>query len=173
MTILENYLQSKKVQKTLLTKPGEEGFSLVELVVVIAVLAILSAVAIPAFVGVQANARASAVKNGLVNGVKECVVRAADNRSTNFTDAQSFKVATAFNGYTVGKKGGNVDSCYSALATAVTTANDSNFEITMDPTDGSVSKICSNLSKLLALIFIKSFSLKSKAILRPSVVVKI
>ena len=58
MTILENYLKSKKVQKTLSTKPGEEGFSLIELVVVIAVLAILSAVAIPAFNGVQANARA-------------------------------------------------------------------------------------------------------------------
>ena len=74
MTILENYLKSKKVQKVLSSKPGEEGFSLVELVVVIAVLAILSAVAIPAFVGVQANARASAVKNGLVNGVKECAI---------------------------------------------------------------------------------------------------
>ena len=63
MTILENYLKSKKVQKTLSTKPGEEGFSLIELVVVIAVLAILSAVAIPAFNGVQANARASAELN--------------------------------------------------------------------------------------------------------------
>ena len=71
MILLENFLKNKRVQKTLNTKPGEEGFSLVELVVVIAVLAILSAVAIPAFVGVQANARASAVKNGLVNGVKE------------------------------------------------------------------------------------------------------
>ena len=72
MNLFEIFLKSKKVQKTLTTKPGEEGFSLVELVVVIAVLAILSAVAVPAFVGVQANARASAVKNGLVNGVKEC-----------------------------------------------------------------------------------------------------
>ena len=57
MTILDIYLKNQKVQ-TLATKPGEEGFSLVELVVVIAVLAILSAVAVPAFVGVQANARA-------------------------------------------------------------------------------------------------------------------
>ena len=71
MTLLQNLLKNKKVQRTLTTKPGEEGFSLVELVVVIAVLAILSAVAIPAFVGVQANARASAVKNGLVNGFKK------------------------------------------------------------------------------------------------------
>ena len=91
MTVLENFLKNKRVQKTLNTKPGEEGFSLVELVVVIAVLAILSAVAIPAFVGVQANARASAVKNALVNGVKECVVRKADFKSTDFADAQSFQ----------------------------------------------------------------------------------
>ena len=144
MTTLSSFLSSKKVQKTLTTKPGEEGFSLVELVVVIAVLAILSAVAIPAFVGVQANARASAVKNGLVNGVKECVVRAADQKSTKFTDAQSFKTATAFDGFSVGMKGGNIDSCYSALATAEKPLEDSNFEITMDPTDGTVLRTCSN-----------------------------
>ena len=40
-----------------------EGFSLVELVVVIAVLAIFSAVAIPAFIGLRNNAKVSAVKN--------------------------------------------------------------------------------------------------------------
>ena len=74
--------------------------------------------------------KTAAVKNGLVNGVKECVVRAADNKSTNFTDAQSFATASAFRGYTVGKKGGNIDSCYSALATAKDTSADSNFEIT-------------------------------------------
>ena len=51
-----------------------EGFSLVELVVVIAVLAILSAVAIPAFVGVRNNAKVSAVKKSLVNILKECIV---------------------------------------------------------------------------------------------------
>ena len=49
MTLLENFLKSKRAKKVLSTKPGEEGFSLVELVVVIAVLAILSAVAVPAY----------------------------------------------------------------------------------------------------------------------------
>ena len=131
MTILESYLGSKKVKKVLGSKPGEEGFSLVELVVVIAVLAILSAVAIPAFIGVQANARASAVKNGLANGVKECVIRSADDQTTVFADAQSFP--GNYSGYTVTAVAGNA-TCYAAEAT-----NDANpgveadFQIVLNP----------------------------------------
>ena len=155
MTTLISFLNSKKVQKTLTTKPGEEGFSLVELVVVIAVLAILSAVAIPAFVGVQANARASAVKNGLVNGVKECVVRAADNKSTLFADAQSFSNAGAYQGYTVGvitttttaldgsESSSSTTSCYAASAIA-DSDTDADFTIVMDPSTGIVTKECSD-----------------------------
>lgn len=143
MTILENYLKSEKTQKVLSNKPGEEGFSLVELVVVIAVLAILSAVAIPAFVGVRANARASAVKNGLVNGVKECFVRDTDKKSTQFTDAQSFKTTDAFDGYLLTV--GSTDDCYSAVATAQN-AGDSNFTIVMNSNTGEISRTCSNVN---------------------------
>ena len=143
MTILENYLKSKKTQKVLSNKPGEEGFSLVELVVVIAVLAILSAVAIPAFVGVRANARASAVKNGLVNGVKECFVRDTDNESIAFTDAQSFVNPNAFDGFTLAA--GSTDNCYSAVATA-TNEGDSNFTIVMNSNTGEVSRTCSDVN---------------------------
>ena len=148
MLILENYLRSIKVQKVLNTKPGEEGFSLVELVVVIAVLAILSAVAIPAFVGVAANARASAVKNGLVNGIKECVVRAADNKTTAFSDAQSYSDADAFQGYTLSQvpvpgSTTTANSCYSALAEA-DSSDESDFQIVMNSSTGEVTKTCTN-----------------------------
>ena len=144
MTLLESFLINKRVLKTLSTKQGEEGFSLVELVVVIAVLAILSAVAIPAFVGVQARARASAVKNGLVNGVKECVVRASDFDSTLFADAQSFS-AGSFQGYTMGQEASAGDTCYAATATATAGSGDSNFTIVMNPQTGLVSKTCSDV----------------------------
>ena len=142
MTILSSYLKSQKVQKVLTTKPGEEGFSLIELVVVIAVLAILSAVAIPSFTNVQANARASAVQNGLVNGIKECVVRAADNKTTLFLEAQSFTVADAYQGYTIGQVG-SANTCYSALAEA-DAATESDFQIVMDTSTGAVAKTCTN-----------------------------
>ena len=52
---------------------ANKGFSLVELVIVIAVLAILSAVAIPSFIGVRNNAKVSAAKKSLVTILKECI----------------------------------------------------------------------------------------------------
>ena len=146
MTILENYLKSIKVQKVLNTKPGEEGFSLIELVVVIAVLAILSAVAIPAFNGVQANARASAAKNGLVNIVKECIVLATDTDTTNDTFASSTTANGTFNGYTITNTSGTptaTGSCYAGTATPDNTASESTFTILLNA-DGSSTKTCTN-----------------------------
>ena len=93
MTAFKVYLNSKRVQKVLSSRPGEEGFSLIELVVVIAVLAILAAVAIPAFNGIQNDARASAVKSGMANGIKECLVLEARGKEGNdlaFTEAKAF-----------------------------------------------------------------------------------
>ena len=145
MNLFEIFLKSKKVQKTLITKPGEEGFSLVELVVVIAVLAVLSAVAVPAFVGVTANARASAVKNGLVNGVKECVVRDADSQSTKYADVQSF--AGNYSGYTLAQDAAAYgDSCYSAKATPESSKSTTEavFSIALNSSTGVVDKSCVN-----------------------------
>ena len=155
MTILQNYLKSKRVQKALTTKPGEEGFSLVELVVVIAVLAILSAVAIPAFNNVQDNAKASAVQNGLVNGLKECAVRDAENETDlTFDSVASFSDPNAFRGFTLGTlavgqaaSGNNdrpADSCYAASATGDT--GNATFTIFLRASDGVAVKRCTDSS---------------------------
>ena len=50
------------------------GFSLIELVIVIAVLAILSAVSIPAFLGVKEKAADTLVKVSMINSWKECQI---------------------------------------------------------------------------------------------------
>ena len=149
MTILESFLKSKRVQKTLSTKPGEEGFSLIELVVVIAVLAILSAVAIPSFTNVQANARASAVQNGLVNGIKECFVLQAENpavTNTQFADARTFASVSAFRGFTLRPRSGasvpyGGDTCFAAEAAAGNASQDSDFTIYVDA-NGVAVKTC-------------------------------
>ena len=102
MTAFKTYLNSRKVQKVLSKRPGEEGFSLIELVVVIAVLAILAAVAIPAFNGIQNDARASAVKSGMANGIKECLVQQARGVSPlNFNLAKAFD--GDYNSYTIAR----------------------------------------------------------------------
>ena len=141
MLTFNNYLKNEKVQKVLSKKPGEEGFSLVELVIVIAVLAILAAVAIPAFQGVQARAKTSAIKNGLVNGVKECVVSSAMDLGTSFDVSQAYK--GNYTSYSLTNNPGTT-SCYEAYAGADTGTGLPDFSISYDPTTGISTKWCSS-----------------------------
>ena len=74
MTALQAYLQNSKTRKVLIKKPGEAGFSLIELVIVVAILAILAAIGIPAFNNAQVKAREASAKTGLATAYKECEV---------------------------------------------------------------------------------------------------
>lgn len=58
--------------KTLLRKEGEEGFSLIELVVVVGVLGTLSAIAVPFYNGVQERAADVLVRTSMRNSFMEC-----------------------------------------------------------------------------------------------------
>ena len=82
MTPLQAYLNSPRARKALSKKPGQEGFSLIELVVVVAVLAILSAIAIPSFTSINNKARASAAANTVATVAKECAVKYANGETT-------------------------------------------------------------------------------------------
>lgn len=84
----------------------------------------------------------SAVKNRLVNGVKECVVLDADNQTTRFSDVQSFQGK-----YTKFKiQSLDPNSCFKAKAVP---KNDQNtwFEIDLNMKTGKVSKTCGDSSK--------------------------
>jgi prepilin-type N-terminal cleavage/methylation domain-containing protein len=88
MTALQAYLQNSKTRKVLSKKPGEAGFSLIELVVVVAVLAILSAIALPVFNSISDKARVSGAKGTLASIVKECGAKLADSSSGTYNSPQ-------------------------------------------------------------------------------------
>ena len=88
-TTLNRFIAHPRIKKTLSTKPGEEGFSLIELVVVVAVLAILAAVALPNFLGVQKDAQVATAKNTLATIVKECVTSSLRGTGTSWASIQS------------------------------------------------------------------------------------
>ncbi len=139
MDLLIKTLNKEKVKKVLNTKPWDKGFSLVELVVVIAVLAILSAVAIPAFQGVQSRAKVSAMKNGLVNGIKECIVSDGLDLGTTYDKSQAFK--GNYTGFTIGKRA-NKNTCYQVEATPAAGSSFGWFRLEYDETTGISSKTC-------------------------------
>ncbi len=159
-----NYLTTFKDPYLLKVKSDEEGFSLIELVVVVAVLAILSAVAIPAFDEIRNKAMITAAKANLVLIVKECsVARLMNGGSATFSDIQAWNSSNSYgdrSGLGFGLDGftydtglrtntpiSSSDSCMSLAAKSNTDEGSSSgrlphFELKFNETLGRMEKNC-------------------------------
>tara|TARA_B100000424_G_C22810866_1_gene434280 strand:+ start:415 stop:792 length:378 start_codon:yes stop_codon:yes gene_type:complete len=87
------------------------------------------------------KAKSSAMKNALMSGIKECIVRDAQNQSTGFSDV--FRITQE---YFYKIQPIDTNSCFKAKAVPT---NDQNtwFEIDYDPGTGKTSKTCGDSSK--------------------------
>ena len=137
MSLFKAYLLKSSTQHTLSRKPGEEGFSLIELVVVIAVLAALAAIALPNFLGISDDAAVRAAQSAGVNYFKECQATwARGKRTTSETfnqgarpDINEFAIFSEETGGTLAST--TIPSqtaadmqCFSAVSGTITTKKD-------------------------------------------------
>ena len=84
---MKNYLRTRK----------NKGFSLIELVVVVAVLSILAAIAIPTFGDLRRTAMINAAKTNLITIMKECQVAFIRNGgSASFSDINAWNTMNAY-----------------------------------------------------------------------------
>ena len=83
-------------------KTNNEGFSLIELVIVISTLSILSAVAIPSFICFTRKSKATAALTALTNIRKECIANKLDKFNPSFSNSN-------LNGYLISNYDGEND----------------------------------------------------------------
>jgi prepilin-type N-terminal cleavage/methylation domain-containing protein len=103
-----------KLFRQLFRKEGEAGFSLIELVVVVSVLAVLSAIAIPTFSCFQRKAQATAALAAMKQIQTECEINKADT-----ANAGTFALSN-LNSYQIQSNGSN--GCDGASGTGLISA---------------------------------------------------
>lgn len=128
-----------------LMKKGKSGFTLVELVIVIAILAIVAAIAIPTAANVIGNANKAADNSNaqaIEMAIKECQ---AEGVAYNTNPSNTFKtVSDNYNDTTAPKKKVVDLLATYGVSSATLTAKQSNFKFYYDSSSGKVTAANAN-----------------------------
>ena len=82
-----NTFTPKALLKKLLSKKKVNGFTMIELMVVVAIIGVLSSVALPALTKAQDRAKSSAAKQESVNAAKTCTIALISGDATEIGNA--------------------------------------------------------------------------------------
>ena len=89
-----NTFTSKALLKKLRSKKKVNGFTMIELMVVVAIIGVLSSVALPALTSAQDRAKSSAAKQESVNAAKTCTIALIGGDTTEISAAATSAVST-------------------------------------------------------------------------------
>ena len=88
------------------------------------------------------KAKSSAMKNALISGIKECIVRDAENQSTSFSDVFRITQQYFFNVQPI-----DPNSCFKAKAISKSKIQ-TWYQLVYDPETEEVLKTCGDSTKL-------------------------